>query len=74
MVLLLLRTQVMVSLLKRERVSRNRTRQHVDRWRFVPQVCFTYFPILYTYMHWGKLHVFLLGWGKWKVSVRVKSE
>ena len=31
----------------------------------------TYFSF---FMHWGQLHVFLLGWGKWKVSARVKSE
>ena len=30
-------------------------------------------PFLYFMMNWVLLHVFLLGWGKWKVISRVKS-
>ena len=41
------------------RVLGNQTRQHVDRRHFATQVCFTYHPILYTLMHWGKLRVFV---------------
>ena len=31
-------------------------------------------PYFIFLMKWGQLHSFLLGWGKWKVSSRVKSE
>ena len=55
-------------------ISEYSTRQLVDRRRFVPQVFLTYHPILYTSMHWEQLHVFCWGWGKWKVSARVKFE
>ena len=39
---LLLKTPLRVSRLQRTWVLGNRTHQLADRWRFAPQVCFTY--------------------------------
>ena len=60
--------------LQRTWVPGNRTHHLADRWRFVTKVCFTYHSGIYIFMHWGQLHAFLLGRGKWIVSFRVKSE
>ena len=65
---------VQIAELQRTWVPGNRTHQLAYRQRFAPQVCFTYHSSILIFMNWGQLHVFWLGWGKWKVSATVKSD
>ena len=64
-----------VSRLQRTWVPGNRTQQLTDRRRFAPQVCFTYHSSILIFLCIGdNCMSFCWGWGKWKVSARLKSE
>ena len=48
--------------------------QLADRWRFAPQVSFNYHSCISIFVCNGdNCMYFCWGWGKWKVSARVKS-
>ena len=49
--------------------------QLADRRCFAPQVCFTYHSHITIFLCIGDNYIyFCWGWGKWKLSARVKSE
>ena len=51
------------------------THKLVHRRRFAPQVCFTYHSRISTFLCIGEIRMACCwGWGKWKVSARLKSE
>ena len=73
MVLRLLWELLRVALLLMLRVPGNRSYLVFDCQCYAPQVCLTSHSI-FIFNNWGQFHTILLRWGKWKVSVRVKSE